>query len=170
MEKTTSKLIVLLFIIILIFSLIIGILYRKTLIDHLFPSSPKNITVQADVNKTELMIYYKWQGFKEYSTVADYVVIRYEEENIQLNYKEKEMSKEFYRSVGYLQGDFPKKSYLSTEKELVVPIERNSKEGEIIIPIKKSDDKIDNITIYYAHQLALPMDMLIGWITKIRER
>lgn len=168
MKKTTLKLIVSLIIIILIFSLIIGILYRKILRDYLFPSSPKDIIVQAGINKNELKIYYKWQGFKEHSTVTDYIIIRYEEENIQLNYKQRNMSKEFYKSVEYLQGNFPKISYLSTEKDLVVPIERNSKEGEIIIPIKESDSKIDNITIYYAHQVALPMDILTGWITKIR--
>lgn len=169
MKKTTLIIITSVMIIVIIFSLIIGVLYRKTLRDHLFPSSSKSISVQSNANETELKIDYKWSGFKEHSTVQDYLIIRYEKNNIQLDYKDKDkdVAKTFYKSVKYLQGDFSKISHLSTEEELVIPIEPNAKEGEIIIPIKYRNDNLDNINIFYAHEVSLPMDMPTGWIKKV---
>ena len=166
MKKIGLKIAVAVFAVILIVTLMIGTLYYKTLRDHIFPSYPKNVTMQANVNKTEMRVSYWWEGFKEFSTYTDYIIIHYNHKNIEFNYEGVNGSKEFYKSFRYLQGDFSILLPESSEKELIIPIDRNSKEGEIIIPIKNREDMVENITIYYAHEVMLPMDMPTGWVSE----
>ena len=166
MKKIGLKIAVAVFAVILIATLMIGTLYYKSLRDHIFPSYPENVTMQASANKTELRVSYRWEGFKEFSTYTDYIIIHYNYNNIEFNYEGINGSKEFYKSVRYLQGDFSILLPENSEKELVIPIDRNSKEGEIIIPIKSRDAEIENITIYYAHEVMLPMDMPTGWVSQ----
>ena len=166
MKKIGLKITVTVFAVILIVTLMIGTLYYKTLRDHIFPSYPETVTMKASANKTELRVSYRWERFKEFSTYTDYIIIRYNHRNIEFNYEGVNGSKEFYKSIRYLQGDFPTLLPESSEKEIVIPIDRNSKQGEIIIPIKSRDAEIENITIYYAHEVMLPMDMPTGWVSK----
>lgn len=140
--------------------------YYKALRDGIFPSRPMNVNMQAKLSDNELKVSYKWWGLKEFYTFADYIVIRYDPENIELNYEGLDGSKEFYKSVRYLRGNFSKILPPSSERELVIPIQHNLKDGQILIPIKKQDTEIKNITIYYAHDVSLPMDSPTGWISK----
>jgi len=166
MKKTSLKIAIAVFVATLIVSIIFGTYYYKALRDHILPSSPQNLTMQANVNETELRIAYRWRGFKEYYTYADYIIIRYKYKNIEFNYDGMNLSKEFYKSIKYLQDDFYTPRPLSSEKELVVQVDNNSRKGEIIIPIKSRDAEIENITIYYAHEVSLPMDIPTGWVSK----
>lgn len=140
--------------------------YYKALRDGILPSGPMNVNMQAKVSDSELKVSYKWWELKEFYTFADYIVIRYDPENIELNYDGLDGSKELYKSVRYLRGDFSKILPSSSKRELVIPIEHDSKEGQILIPIKKQDAEIKNITIYYAHDVSLPMDSPAGWVSK----
>lgn len=166
MKKTIAKISVVVFIITLLITLIIKTPYYKAMRDGAFPSLPQNVILQANANEEEITLSYKWKGFKEFNTYSDYIIIQYNSQNIDFIDDGIDGRKDFHKLDRYLHGSIPSILQGSSEKEIVIPIDRNSRNDEISVPIKNRDANIEGTTAYYAHIVMLPMDMPSGWISE----
>jgi hypothetical protein len=165
-KNTIIRVSIALFTIVLIVTLVIKMPYYKAIRDDMFPSTSKNVTMQAIANLEEVSISYRWTGFKEFYTYTDYIIIRYNPRNVEFIYDGIVGSEDFYKLDNYLHGSIPAILSESPEKEIVIPIDRSSRNGEILVPIKNQDNKIEGVIAFYAHIVMLPMDRPTGWISE----
>lgn len=139
-----------------------------TIRDHITPSSEYDLKINTINEDDNLNIVYKWTGYKEASTLEEYIIVQYDPNFIELeNHINNEVSfiKNLNQILPALGGDAL--DYSQDKTQLIIPLERTKKSDSIILSIveKKASEPI--IEVYYIHMVNLPMDSITGWIKKV---
>ncbi|OGO78201.1 MAG: hypothetical protein A2Y23_05925 [Clostridiales bacterium GWB2_37_7] len=135
--------------------------------DHITPSSNKDLELDVMILENTLYINYKWIGYKEDSTLADYIVVEYEPSSIEfiktanvLGYSIQQIN----QVLPYLGGDEFK--YSDDIAKLIIPLEKKVPSEAIQLTIESKKVIKPIMEVYYIHVVSLPMDNPSGWIKK----
>lgn len=133
--------------------------------DHLNPSSKRDITVNLIHERGKLIIDYNWIGYKETSTLEEYIILRYDLNSMKLeNHSSISSIKNLNKILPNLRGDTL--DYSQDKGKLIVPLDITKKSDSITFSIIENESRSQDIEVYYVHIVNLPMDSITGWIKK----
>lgn len=133
--------------------------------DHLNPSSKRDITVHLIHERGKLIIEYNWIGYKEISTLEEYIILQYDSNSMKLENNNSISSiKNLNKILPNLKGDTL--DYSQDKGKLIVPLDITKKSDSITFSIIENESRSQDIEVYYVHIVNLPMDSITGWVRK----